>query len=245
MNKSQQQRRTLGLIGARGGSKGLKNKNLLDFGGKALIAWTIESALAAKTIDDVVVSTDSESIREIAIAAGARAPFLRPAELADDTSDINDAILHALDWLRDNENSQYDFVVLLQPTQPLRSADLIDAACTSYFEAYFQDDDQHATLVTVTRAEPKAAYLMRPTSHSKAYIEFVAPRNTISSNRQAMPQYYWPAGALYLAPVAVFRAQRSFYGERTRFFEVDQRSATDIDTAADFEYALSLIGYQR
>ncbi|MEQ9363538.1 MAG: acylneuraminate cytidylyltransferase family protein [Leptospirales bacterium] len=184
----------LALIGARGGSKGLKNKNLLDFAGKPLIQWTIEAALRSEYIDDVVVSTDSEQIQSAALKAKARAPFLRPPELAADDSDINDAIVHAIEWLRANEGSQYDIVVLLQPTQPLRDVDLIDCLIAGYLGS---GHNQRDPLVTVTRAEAKAAYLMRADGE---FIDFALQKESLSSNRQEAPLYYYPAGALYIAP---------------------------------------------
>ena len=92
-------KRTLALIPARGGSKGLPHKNVLEVGGKPLIAWSIEAALASAHIDAVVVTTDDEQIAEVARAYGAEVPFLRPAELALDTSPSIDAVLHALDAL--------------------------------------------------------------------------------------------------------------------------------------------------
>ncbi|MCR9140703.1 MAG: acylneuraminate cytidylyltransferase family protein [bacterium] len=224
----------LGFIGARGGSKGLKNKNTLDFAGKPLIQWSIETGLDSKFITDVVVSTDDEKIRSVAIAAGARAPFLRPAELAGDRSDVNDAIIHGIRWLRENENRDYDLVALLQPTQPLRTAKFVDQTIHDFIQSA---DLERDSLVAVTRAEAKLAYLMQARD---GFVDFAIQRDRTPANRQELPEYYLPAGSIYIAPVERYLKQKSFYGDRTRFVEVDEATAADIDSAEDFENALRL-----
>src|SRR3989344_985973 len=98
----------LAFIGARGGSKGLKNKNIIDFAGGPLIVWSIEAARESKYVDRTIVSTDSESIAEVAKQAGADVPFLRPAKIARDTSRIEEAIEHAIRWIKEYEGRRYD-----------------------------------------------------------------------------------------------------------------------------------------
>lgn len=215
------------MICARGGSKGLPRKNVLPFAGKPLIQWSIDAARQSQYIDDIVVSTDDIEIRDIALAAEARVPFIRPADLADDSSDINHAIAHAIEWLRDNENQQYDFVILLQPTQPLRDANLVDQFIQYYFEHASIKQD---ALVTVVKAEPKVALVMKTEGE---YIRFAIPRESTPSNRQEMPAYYLPAGSMFVAPVGAFLKNLSFYTAHTRFFEVDAVTAMDIDSKQD------------
>jgi CMP-N-acetylneuraminic acid synthetase len=118
----------LGLIPARGGSAGIPRKNLASLAGRPLIAHTIAAALAASRLERVVVSTDDAEIAEAARAAGAEAPFLRPAELAADAAPALMVIRHAVDWLRDREGWRAEAVVYLQPTSPLRPAARIDQA---------------------------------------------------------------------------------------------------------------------
>ena len=117
----------LGLIPARGGSKGLPRKNIRPLLGKPLIAWTIEQALASEYLDRVVVSTDDEKIAEISRKYGAKVPFMRPKESAADEARRIDVVLHAIDWMEKNDNS-YDLIMLLQPTSPLRTSEDIDKA---------------------------------------------------------------------------------------------------------------------
>ena len=115
--------RALGVICARGGSKGLPDKNILDLGGKPLIAWTVAAAQGATRLDRTIVSTDSPRIADAARAHGADVPFLRPPELASDTAKITDALIHAVETL----GGGYDVVVLLQATSPFRTSTDIDA----------------------------------------------------------------------------------------------------------------------
>lgn len=119
----------LALIPARGGSKGIPRKNVRPLSGKPLISYTIEAALNSVVIDDVVVTTDDEEIAEVARSYGAEIPFMRPAELAADESKTIDCVVHARDTLRAMDR-EYDAIVLLQPTSPLRVAEDIDAAAS-------------------------------------------------------------------------------------------------------------------
>ncbi len=113
------------IIPARGGSKGLKSKNILDLGGKPLIAWTIEAAKNCKLIERVLVSTDDKTIAEISSQYGADVPFLRPADLSDDTASSEDVLLHALKWLEKEEGKVYSIWVYLQPTDIFRRDNII------------------------------------------------------------------------------------------------------------------------
>ncbi len=117
---------TCSVITARGGSKGVPGKNLRPAGGKPLIAWTIEAARSARQIDRVIVSTDSEEIRAVALQCGAEAPFLRPAELAQDNTPGVAPVIHAAQWLAQHQNYSPDCILLLQPTSPFRGSEDID-----------------------------------------------------------------------------------------------------------------------
>lgn len=126
---------TLALIPARGGSKGLPRKNILDLCGKPLIAYTIEAALAARRIGRVVVSTDDPEIAEVARACGAEVPFLRPAELAHDQASVGQAKAHMLERLRE-QGYQPDALVVLYPTSPFRTPALLDYLCGQFADGY-------------------------------------------------------------------------------------------------------------
>ena len=120
------------IIPARFGSKGIVRKNIKNIAGKPLIAWSIESALKAHTVDRVVVSTDSGEIADIAKGCGAEVPFLRPRSIAGDLATTESAMLHALSWLESNEQYFPDNTVLLQATSPVRNEGVIDRAIESF-----------------------------------------------------------------------------------------------------------------
>src|ERR1700730_1555845 len=111
----------LGVIPARGGSKAIPRKNLAVLANRPLIAWTVEVAIASDSLDRLVISTDDPEIAEIGKKLGAEVPFLRPTELATDTSTSMEVVLHAIQWFDENENYRPDYVLLLQPTSPLRT----------------------------------------------------------------------------------------------------------------------------
>ena len=117
----------VGLITARGGSISIPRKNVAPLAGKPLIAWTVEAARSAKALRRIIVSTDDAECSAVAQAWGAEAPFLRPAALARDDSPHIDAVVHAIEWLADT-GERPEFVMVLQPTSPLRVSEDIDAA---------------------------------------------------------------------------------------------------------------------
>ena len=122
------------LIPARAGSKGIPDKNIKLINGKPLIAWSIEQALASPLIEDVYLSTDGENIRKIALQFGAKAPFVRPAELASDTASTEAVMLHFLEWL-ETAALPMDALVLLQATSPVRSKSLIDDCIRTFINS--------------------------------------------------------------------------------------------------------------
>lgn len=127
--------KTVALIPARGGSKSIPKKNIIDLGGFPLIAYSIAAAKLSKNIDRIIVSTDSEEIAEVAKKYGAEVPFMRPAEFATDTSPAVDAVRHALGWFTQHESNQPEYVVFLNPTTPLRDSQLIDEAIEKIFNS--------------------------------------------------------------------------------------------------------------
>ncbi len=227
-------KRILAFIGARAGSKGLKDKNILNFAGKPLIQWAIDSSLRSKYIDRTLVSTDGEKIAVISRKAGADVPFLRPAPLATDKALIEDALRHSLTWIKTNEGVRYDLIVLLQPTSPLRTVKHIDAAIEHYFHNRKSSSD---TLVSVVKAPAKAGWLMG--QGPKGYIDFCFDVKGQKQRRQNIPSYYFPNGLIYLAPVAVI-GKGSFYSSRTLPFLMDDSVSVDIDSKEDFNRALRM-----
>ena len=131
------QAKTIAIIPARSGSKGLKKKNIQILGGKPLVAWSIEAALACPVIHRVVVSTDSQEFADISLQWGADVPFLRPKPLANDSAKVEEALLHAIDWIEEHEGQSYEIVVLLQATDVFRNKNIV----TDVVNALIKDPD--------------------------------------------------------------------------------------------------------
>ncbi|HLE57406.1 MAG TPA: acylneuraminate cytidylyltransferase family protein, partial [Rhodothermia bacterium] len=127
--------RVLAVIPARGGSKGVPRKNLVQLCGRPLIAYTIEAGLSAKSVSRLVVSTEDEEIASVARSLGADVPFIRPATLATDAAQSLPVVQHAVQAVEEFEGAPYEVIVMLQPTTPLRTADDIDSAVTLLLES--------------------------------------------------------------------------------------------------------------
>lgn len=219
----------LGIIPARGGSKGLPHKNIRKLGGKPLIAWTIEQALRSKYIDRVIVSTDNPAIAKISKKYGADVPFMRPAELATDKAKSIDAVFHALFSL----SEKYDYVVLLQPTSPLRIADDIDACiklCTGR---------RINSCVSVTESEknPYWMYSLNKNGRMRRLIQ----TEKIIDRRQDLPKVYLSNGAIYVAQVDWLLNNKTFVTDETYAYIMPSERSVDIDNDMDFKFTEFLL----
>lgn len=217
--------RILAIIPARGGSKRLPRKNTLPLNGKPLIAWTIEAALTASMIDCVVVSTDNEEIASISKERGAEVPFLRPPELATDTAGTLEVILHAIHSL-----PGYDYVVVLQPTSPLRIAEDIDKA----IDLLLKKNADAVISVCETDHPPEWSNTL-PDDFSLA--NFYRPGvRTIRSQDQ--PKSYRLNGAVYIYNCKRLLKQENLEMDDNSFaYIMPKERSTDIDTEFDFEIA--------
>lgn len=225
----------LALVPARGGSKGLPNKNTLDCAGKPLIEWTISAAQSVNFIDDVLVSTDSDAIAEISRRSGASVPFLRPAELATDDSSMVDAVKHAWENHRNAQGKCFDYVVLLQPTSPLRTSAHIHDAIEFYFKNRRSDDD---TLASVYQVSQKHGWLMQSPGESD-YIKFCMDVSAKNPQRQKLRPYFLPNGAIYIVRGSALSG--GFYSDKTLPFVMDATDSVDIDALADLNDAEALL----
>lgn len=219
----------LAVIVARGGSKGVPRKNLLDLGGKPLVAWTVEAACAARTLDRVIVSSDSDEIIEVAVAHGAEAPFVRPAELARDETTGPATVLHALDALDDH----FDYVVMLQPTSPFRTAADIDAAVGFCVSA----GAPAVVSVTSTHSSPFWTFFVGSDGSMRPAIA----TGDIIQRRQDLPASYQLNGAVYVARSDWFRASRAFIADGTLAYVMPAERSLDIDTTFDLTIARALV----
>ena len=218
----------LAVIPARGGSKGLPNKNILELAGKPLIAWSIEAASESKYIDRLIISTDSKEIADVAKQYNCEVPFMRPPELATDDANLNDVILHALDMIGD----PYDIVIILQPTSPLRDSEDIDHALE------FMRDNNVPTVVSVCKANKPLNwhFIVKVDGTLKPILQ-----NKIISNRQECESTYIPNGALYISKTEYFKSTNTFYNDLTIAYIMTQEKSVDIDSQFDFAIAESLI----
>jgi len=219
----------LAIIPARGGSKGIPGKNLKPTAGKPLIAWTVETALAATSLARVIVSTDSLEIAEVARRHGAEVPFMRPSDLAQDDTPGIEPVLHATLWLEENEGYRPDLIMLLQPTSPLRISEDIDRA----IELIHEKSGDAIVSVTPAEAHP---YWMKQIDGSGRIKDFIKLEQPID-RRQDLPEVYVLNGAIYLARYEVLVEQKAFYTDNTFSLVMPVERSLDVDTPWDLYLA--------
>jgi CMP-N-acetylneuraminic acid synthetase len=225
----------LGLITARGGSKGIPGKNIAPCGGRPLLAWTCEAATSATCITRSIISTDDSEIARVAAANGVEVPFMRPRELASDTATSIDVAKHALAALAES-GWVTDVLVLLQPTSPLRTAHHVDAA----FALLGADDDAVVSVVTVPHRFAPWSILRADGSHVRDYHVGELPFDRM--RRQGQPVLYARNGpAVVVTRAATVRAG-SFYGECCVPYVMSSEDSIDIDEPFDLELAGWLLG---
>ncbi len=225
--------KAVALIPARAGSKGIIDKNLKELCGKPLIYYTIDSAKKAQTFDDIIISTDSKEIAKIAEEFGANAPFIRPEHLAKDGSTQMDVIIHAMDWLEEN-NKKYDHIFYLQPTSPLRS----DQDILNSFELLKKKNAN--AVVSVTEITGHHPLWMNTLPDDGNMDNFIKPEAK-NTNRQNLPKHYRLNGAVYLAKWDYLKEFNDWYKERCYAYIMPNDRSIDIDTEIDLitaEYLL-------
>jgi len=227
----------LTIIPARGGSKGLPGKNTKALGGKPLIAWTIEHATSCEYIDRIIVSTDNEEIAEISIEHGAEVPFMRPWELATDKASTIDAIRHVLRWLGESENFRPRYVLLLQPTSPLRSREDIDRAR----DILVARNARSVVSVCETNHHPWWSNTLPENRNMKAFLR----PEILNKSRQELPVYYRLNGAIYLAESEYLLERNGFFGPKTFAYVMPNERSVDIDSLLDFQIASFLMANKK
>jgi len=221
------QQRILAFIPARGGSKGVKRKNIRPLGDKPLIAWSIAAAHDSKYIDRCVLSSEDAEIISVAKQYGCDVPFVRPAELAaDDTPGIA-PVLHLLE----NLGETYDYILQLQPTSPLRTAADIDGIIE------FCLDRAADSAVSVESAEPNPYWCFRKDEQQQLQPLF----EPIPTRRQALPEIYALNGALYLSRWQTLAQEKSFINANTLAYPMSRTHSADIDTELDFAWCEFLL----
>ena len=227
----------LAIIPARGGSKSIPRKNILDFAGHPLLAYSIAAGLKAKLVKRVIVSTDDKEIAEIALHYGAEVPFLRPAQYAqDDTPDLP-VFVHSLQWLIKHEDYCPDIVVHLRPTSPLRRVKQIEAAVQLLLD--HPEADSVRTVIIPCQNPFKmwtiqADGLMKPlikTKHKEAY----------NLPRQALPKVFWQTGYVDAIRTSTILEKHSMTGKRILPLVLNPGDWIDIDTPDDWQKAENLL----
>jgi len=226
------------IIPARGGSKGLPGKNIRTLCGKPLIAWSIESALDCSYIDTTMVTTDSEEIAAVARQFGAEVPFLRPESLATDTSTTFDAVRHVLDHYREVLARSFDYVVLLEPTSPLRGEDDLDRM----LEGISRKEDEFDAIVSLgeVHAHPSIMKKVDGLRMSPFCSELA-----MTTRRQDNDIAYFPFGVAYIVKTPVLLQEKTFYPARTTYHLIERYQCYEIDDIYDFLAIENIMKYQR
>lgn len=215
----------IAIIPARGGSKGLPGKNIMDLRGKPMIAYTIEAALSSKYITEVIVSTDDLEIYNIALTHGATDTFLRPRELATDTSRAIDNYIYTLERLKKEYGLNVDKFIVLQPTSPLRTAQDIDKAI-ELFESKNADS-------VISYCEEHHPISWHKYINTNGKFENIFPDSL--NNRQDQRVSYFPNGAIFIFKYSLIRSGK-YYFDNTYPYLMPRNRSVDIDTLEDFEY---------
>ncbi len=220
--------KVLGIIPARGGSKGIPSKNIKELDGMPLIAYTIRAAISSN-LTHVIVSTDSQTIAEIAIRYGANVPFLRPDNLATDTASSMPVAIHGLLEMEKLYECQYDAVMLLQPTTPFRTTEDINSAISLLIE---KDTDSVISVVDVGGTHPaRMKYLREGLLIDPPFCE-----EKENQNRQELEPMFIRNGAIYLSKRNVL-LKGTYKGDSCAALIMPNKRSVNIDTIFDFEYA--------
>jgi CMP-N,N'-diacetyllegionaminic acid synthase len=215
----------LAIIPARGGSKRLSRKNILPLLGKPLIGWTIEQAKKSKYLDRIIVSTENEEISEVSKSFGAEV-LKRPEDLAQDDTPTSDVIIHVIENL-EKEGFKYDFIVLLEPTSPLRKDDDIDNAIE-----IISNNSYAYSLVSLGEIHlehPEYVKILGDDGFIYPYCE----NNIKYHRRQDLPKAYFPYGVVYICKTEIFKEKRTFYMEKTIPYIIDRWQNYEIDDIYD------------
>lgn len=218
----------IAIVPARAGSKGLVNKNLKKLNGIPLVAWSINAGLNSRFIDKVVVSTDSLEIQEVAINYGAESPILRPKDLASDESQTHDAVDHMLTYYKNELNEEFDFVVLLEPTSPLRTFEDIDNSIQK-----LANHKIATSLVGVGKCEAQHPdFLVRISDDG--IVSSLSGQKVESKRRQEITDVFFLDGSIYISKVSSLNLFKSFYQQYTLAFEFPKWKNFEIDDSTDF-----------
>lgn len=222
----------LTVVPARSGSKRLKDKNIKILNGKPMITWTIEAALGSKYIENVMVSTDSKEYARIAMQYGADVPYLRDKVLSSDTSSSFDVIKNIIDFYT-NKNINFKYIVLLQPTSPLRNNKHIDEALDLFFAK------KANSVISVCECEHSP--LWSNTMPEDGSMDLFLPPKIKNIRSQDLEKYYRLNGAIYIAKIKEFIQYKGFFMPNSFAYKMEPMYSIDVDTDYDFTIANLLL----
>jgi len=215
----------LGVLPARGGSKGIPGKNIRNLCGYPLLTWAGRALLKSPNIDRAICTTDDKKIAEAARSIGLEVPYERPAELSHDTAQIHDVLLHAVDML-DDDKQPYTHVALVQATTPTVTVEDIEKAIS-----YIQNDEADTVIsgFKVGMHHPALMYTLDDTM-----VAWLFDNDLYMKQRQKFPEVFIRTGLIYIISVNILRARKSIYGDRVRSLIIEEKRAVTIDEESDF-----------
>ncbi len=220
----------LAIIPARGGSKGVPRKNIKLLGNKPLIAYSIESAKQSKLLTEFIVNTEDEEIAEIALQYGAKVPFMRPSELAQDTTPTIDVVKHVI-LEYEKQNQFFDAILILQATCPFRLENEIDEC----IEKFIKQGADSLISVKEVPAHYNPHWVFEPNSEGNLIIATGEKR--IISRRQDLPKAYARDGSIYITKTSVILEKNSLFGDSITYYENNNINHVNIDTVEDWQNA--------
>lgn len=228
----------LAIIPARGGSKGLPGKNIKMLCGKPLIAWSIEAGLASQYIDEVMVTTDCKEIANVALEFGASVPFLRPAELASDIATSIDVVKHVINFYANELHKKFEYIVMLEPTSPLRERIDIDKAIESLFI-----NPNGTSIVGISKTESQnPAFLVK--KNELGFIVGYENQKMRVLRRQDIKDVYFFEGSVYASRTDVLMTKNTFYHDHTLGYEFPKWKSLEIDDVDDFVMVEALMKHK-
>ena len=228
-------KKILAIIPGRGGSKGLPGKNIKPLSGKPLIGWSIEQAKASHYIDEIFVSTDSPEIAAVAESFGVKVPFLRPSELATDTSPSSAFVLHTINYYR-SKGHEFDYILLLEPTSPLRKKGDIDN-CISLLK------EDTISVVSLGEVHTEHPFIVKTIKNNKIN-PFIEDAKKVTQ-RQELSKAYFPYGVSYLVKTSYFEKEKLFYSELSIPYFIERWQNYEVDDIYDFLCIETILNYKK
>ncbi|MCX6235971.1 MAG: acylneuraminate cytidylyltransferase family protein [Bacteroidia bacterium] len=226
----------LALIPARGGSKGLPGKNIKPLLGKPLIEWTIEQAKHSKYIDDFFVSTDCSDIAKVSIQAGINVPFLRPENLSSDNTSSMDVVSSVINYYETNK-IYFDYIILLEPTSPLRKENDIDSA----IELAIQNQSADG-IVSLGEVHMEHPMIVKKVGDNNRILSYINDVKKITQRQQA-DKAFFPYGVIYMIKTSVFKEKHAFYTDNIIPYFIERWQCYEVDDIYDFICIESILKY--